>query len=425
MNQATTTEIRPTSCPVRWPRAIIHIDMNAFFASIEQRDHPYLRGKPVAITNGEQGSCIITCSYEARAYGIKTGMRLREARTLCSGLIRRAGRPSHYAEISRQIMHSLEAITPDLEIFSVDEAFLDVTHCQTLYGTPVRIARLAQSKITAVTQLPCSIGLSGDKTTAKYAANLMKPNGFTVIPPWEAKAWLRDVPVTALCGIGKGIGNFLARHGVYTCGDMNKVPIGLLAKRFGNLGRRLWFMCQGADPTSVTTSVAAPKSMGHGKVTPPNTTDKSTILAYFSHMSEKLSSRMRRHNLEAQHFFVGVRTYPFGWIGDHFKTKLPTHDQRELFNLCKQMLFQLWQGQGISQVQLTAVDPRPTQQQLDLFDTTLYTRQNLNRAVDIINARYGRSAIGPARLLNYVPTPNVIAPSFRPSGPRQTIDPKT
>lgn len=288
-----------------WPRAIILVDMNAFFASIEQKDFPELRERPVAVTNGGQGTCIITCSYEARAYGIKTGMRLPEARRLCPKLVQCPSRPHRYAEISRGIMRALHDVTPDMEVYSVDEAFLDVTHCQRLHGSPVRMGEMVRERVWEASGLLCSVGVSGDKTTAKYAAKFKKPNGFTVIPPWEAKDRLRDVPVTELWGIAHGIGNFLARYGVYRCGDIERLPIGILAKRFGNLGRRIWYMCQGADPDPVRPHVPDPKSMGHGKVIPPNTTDRDTVLTYLLHMSEKLAARLRRHDMKAQRFFRG------------------------------------------------------------------------------------------------------------------------
>src|SRR5262245_4120752 len=125
-----------------WKRAIILVDMNAFFASIEQRDRPELRGQPLAITNGQQGNCIITCSYEARAFGIYTGMRLNEAKKKCPHLIQIPAHPERYAVVSQKIMAALNDVTPDMEVFSIDEAFLDVTHCQTLWGTPEKIGLL-------------------------------------------------------------------------------------------------------------------------------------------------------------------------------------------------------------------------------------------------------------------------------------------
>ncbi len=121
---------------LHWQRAIILVDMNAFFASVEQLEHPEWRGRALAVTNGKQGSCVITCSYEARAFGIKTGMRLYEARRLCPDLVQVPANPERYIKVSRDIMEGLAALTPDMEIFSIDEAFLDVTRCQMLFGSP-------------------------------------------------------------------------------------------------------------------------------------------------------------------------------------------------------------------------------------------------------------------------------------------------
>ena len=268
-----------------WERAIILVDMNAFFASIEQNDHPEWQARPIGITNGLRGTCIITSSYEARAWGVKTGMRVKEAQQRCPGFIQVPARPERYAEISTRIMRSLNSITPDVEIFSVDEAFLDVTRCQRLSGTPEQMAqRVKEVVVEASGGALCSIGVSGDKTTAKYAAKLNKPDGMTIIPPWESEERLKDVPVTELCGIAKGVGRFLADRGVYTCGDMASLPIGELARRFGNPGRRIWYMAQGQDPEPLTLKVAAPKSIGHGKVMPPNTTDEDVIMTYIQHM---------------------------------------------------------------------------------------------------------------------------------------------
>ena len=131
----------------------------------------------------------------------------------------------------------------------------------------------------------------GDKTTAKHAAKKDKPDGLFAVPPWESREYLSDVPVMELCGIAKGIGGFLSDRGVYVCGDMKRLPIGELAGRFGNLGRRIWYMAQGQDPEPIRQSVAAPKSIGHGKVMPPNTKSINNGKMYFHHMAEKVAAR--------------------------------------------------------------------------------------------------------------------------------------
>lgn len=410
-----------TYCPLIWPRAIIHVDMNAFFASVEQRDFPELQGKPVAVTNGERGTCIITCSYEARAKGVYTGMRLREARRLCHHIIQRPARPGVYAKVSMAIMQALKDVTPDMEVFSVDEAFLDVSHCQRLHGTPVRMARMAKEKVLQASGLLCSVGVAGDMTTAKFAAKLQKPDGLTVIPPWEARERLYHEPTTALCGVAEGIGSYLAQHGASTCGEVGQLPVSVLARRFGNLGRRIWLMCQGKDPEKIHTDIPAPKSMGHGKVMPPDTRDADVILTFLQHMSEKLGSRLRRHSMRAQHFAIGLKTVN-GWRGAKLKLVRPTDDNHAIYNLCRFVLTNHWHGEGVFQVQVTALDPQTATGQLDLFSNDDNQHADINHVMDSVNQRFGEFSLAPARLLNRSDMPNVIAPAWKPEGHRQTID---
>ena len=407
-----------------WQRAIVFIDMDAFFASIEQKDDPALRGRPVGVTNGAQGTCLITSSYEARAYGIHTGMRLKQARKLCPDLVQCPARPQRYAQVSTAIMSALQDISPDVEVFSVDEAFVDVTHCQRYWKKgPEYIAQLARQHVYQAAGVNCTVGVSGDKTTAKFAAKQVKPDGFRVIPPWQAQEALRDVPVTALCGIGKGVSAFLARYGVHTCGDMQRLPISILGQRFGNPGRRIWYMCQGMDPAKVETRIDAPRSMGHGKVMPPDTRDADVILTYLMHMSEKLGTRLRRNNMEARHFSISLRIN-HGWLGNKYSSVIPTNDSHIITELCERLLVDIWQGEGVHGVQVTALDPRPARQQIEMFDIdpVIANKQaRVNAVMDEINKRYGEFALAPAQLLNRSSMPNVIAPAWKPYGHRQFI----
>ncbi|PLY15522.1 MAG: DNA polymerase IV [Sedimenticola sp.] len=406
-------------CP--WERAIALADMNAFFCSIEQMDHPEWQGKPIGVTNGEIGTCIITCSYEARAWGIRTGMRVKQARAQCPGFIQVAARPERYAEVSTNIMHALIDITPDVEVFSVDEAFLDVTRCQHLHGPPQQIARLIKNTIhEASGGLLCSVGISGDRTTAKYAAKKHKPDGLTVIPPWQAQAVLAPVKVTELCGISTGIGRFLADRGVEVCADMVRLPISELGRRFGNPGRRIWLMCQGLDPAPINPHVPDPQSVGHGKVMPPDTTDPEVIRTFLLHMASKVGARLRRHQLHASRFFIGLRA-ALGWLGGKYPAPFPTHDSAVIRQLCEKMLAEQWHGEGVYQVQVTALDPFPGGLQRDLFKPERDRADQLNAVVDAINHRYGEFALAPARLLLRSSMPNVIAPAWKPFGHRETI----
>ena len=406
-----------------WPRAIIHVDMNAFFASVEQRDFPELRGKPVGVTNGEVGTTLITCSYEARAFGVKTGMRVYEARRLCPGLIQRPARPKAYAAISTRIMHALCDISPDVEVFSVDEAFIDVTHCQRLHGSPERIAQLARQRVYDISGgLPCSIGVAGTKSTAKIASDLKKPNGLTMIPPWEARERLAGVPMEKLCGLGPHIAEFLSRYGARTCGDVARLPLTVLARRYGVIGKYLWLACQGEDADPVAPDVAPPQSIGHGKVLPPHTAAAPVIEVYLRHMCEKVAARMRRYDMQAGWLYVGLRLEASGETVDQLFT-LPygAPDGRQLFELALKFLRCRWRGEAVTHVQITASHLRAASGQLDLFpaeDSRLTRRFG---AIDRINRRYGEFTVAPATLLGRSTMPNVIAPAWRPDGHRQHI----
>jgi DNA polymerase-4 len=407
-----------------WPRAILHIDMNAFFAAVEVRDFPELRGRPIGVTNGEAGSTLITCSYEARARGVKTGMRLAEARQLCPDILQRPARPRAYAEVSTRIMRALTQITPDVEVFSVDEAFLDVTHCQRLHGAPEHMATMARALVSEASGgLPCSIGVAGDKSTAKVASDMQKPDGLTVIPPWEARERLDGVPVDRICGIGPRIRDFLSLYGVKTCGDVARLPVNILVRRYGVVGKHLWLMCQGRDTAPVVQEVAPPKSVGHGKVLPPRTTSARVIETYLRHMCEKVAARLRRYDLQAGRLLVGLR---YGYGGDdgcheEFMIGWGLPDGRRFFALARELLATHWHGEAVTHVQVTATHLRNESGQLELFSPDEVRQVARLSAVDRINGRYGEFAIAPATLLARSTMPNVIAPAWRPDGLRQHI----
>jgi DNA polymerase-4 len=201
---------------------------------------------------------------------------------------------------------------------------------------------------------------------------------------------------------------------------MKNLPIGVLAQRFGNPGKRIWYMAQGKDPEKVITTVAAPKSIGHGKVMPPNTRDRHTLLVYLLHMSEKVSARLRRHQMLSQKFYIGLLADD--WIGVKTHSLFPTDDGQVIYALAQKLLSYHWRGEGIRQVQITALDPKSSQQQLELFsEGAPQDHRNKNKVMDAINTRYGEFALAPGRLLDRSSMPNVIAPAWKPFGHRKTI----
>ena len=223
-----------------------------------------------------------------------------------------------------------------------------------------------------------------------------------------------------LCGVNKGIAGFLAKRGAFTCGNVAKLPISVLAQRFGNPGRRIWYMCQGRDPDKVQTNINAPKSVGHGKVVPPNTRDRDLIYMYLIHMAEKVTHRLRKHAMQAQKYFIGLKCAD-GWVGGKFKTALLGNDSRPVIKLCRNVMYEYWRGEGVYQVQVTALDPQSVKGQLDMFSEDGVKLYQLNKAMDLINERYGEFSIAPANLLDRSAMPNVIAPGWKPYGHRQSI----
>ena len=393
--------------------------MNAFFASVEQLDHPQWRTRPLAITNGEIGTCIITSSYQARAYGVKTGMHISEAKKLCPDLIHTTSRPERYAEVSANIMQALSEFSPVIEIFSVDEAFLDLSGCADLWGDVETIAQKIKSRVFQASGILCSVGISGDKTTAKYAAKIEKPDGLTIIPPWQARESLAGIALTELCGVNNGIANLLMAHGVTRCGDLQKLPISVLGKRFGNPGRRIWLMAQGLDPEPVKTRLPQTQSLGHGKVLPPNTRDINIIQTYLRHMAHKLGERLRKHGLVAQRYLFGLRLYR-GWLKTIERSTLPCDDDQVIYRLGQYWLGQQWRGQGIWQIRIVALDPKKPKQ-ADLFKRKSQQRQRSHQVMDAINEKFGGLTLASARLLDRSSMPDVIAPSWKPTGHRKTV----
>jgi DNA polymerase-4 len=402
-------------------KIFVHVDMNAFFASIEQRDYPDLLGKPIAVTNGQYGSCIITSSYEARAFGIKTGMKIREGRKICPHLIQRSSRPKVYAATSERIMNILASITPDIQIYSVDEAFLELTNCMKIYKEINHVVYKIKDLIYQTEHLKCSIGISFSKSLAKYASKINKPDGITFITEKNYHKYLDNSPIDNLCGVSKGVKYFLNLHGVYKCSDMKNIPISILANRFGNIGRKIWLMANGNDFEGLTPDSVHPKSLGHGKVLMPNTKDRYIIKKIFLRMSNKLSSRLRQSNYESNIFLVAIKIKA-GWVKKKIRIEQSTSDQKEIFNICLFYLNLFDENIGIFQVQVTALSPKRKNIQNDIFSQRNNKNITLEKVLDNINDKFGSDAIKPARLLSdSTDSPDVIAPAWRPSGHRKSV----
>ena len=402
-------------------KIFIHVDMNAFFASIEQRDYPRLLGKPIAVTNGKYGSCIITSSYEARAFGIKTGMKISEGRKICPYLVQRSSRPTVYAATSARIMNILHNITPDIQIYSVDEAFLELTNCMKIYKEINYVAYKIKDLIYESENLKCSIGISFSKSLAKYASKINKPDGITYINKNNYHEYLDNSPIDTLCGVSTGVKSFLNQHGVYKCSDMKKLPISILSNRFGNIGKKIWLMANGNDFEGLISDLNHPKSLGHGKVLKPNTKSSYLIKKVFLRMSNKLAIRLRKSNFESNVFLIGIKIKA-GWIQKKVKIEKATCNRNDIFNICLSYLNLFEKNTGIYQVQVTALNPLKKNTQMDIFSEDNDKSEVLDQALENIYDKFGPETIKPARLISdNTDSPDVIAPAWRPSGYRKSV----
>ena len=402
--------------------------MNAFFASVEQLLDPRLFSKPIAITNGSHGSCIITASYEARAFGVKTGMRFSDARMLCSDLIQISSRSSIYAEFSTRLMRLLyEEFSPDIEVFSVDEAFLDMTHVHHGFTDARLLAQSISHRVFEVLSLPCSVGISGDKTTAKYAASLQKPKGITVIPPFIAASILAPVDVSKICGIGSNTKRYLAKFGALTCGGVSQVPVSILSKKFGVKGQRLWLMCAGKDPDMVKSYVDKPKSMGHSKILPPGIVSRSGLICYLDVMAFNLTYRMLLQNVYAIRFECSIRLINHQAYQLQLNLSMPTRGYEVL---------SVWLKTVVDEISLDAMVKKVSVRAVSLFDVVQYDltypssknygskNPDLDQLLLSVNQRFGRSGLIPARLapvFNQIKSSRVISPSWKGAVPKSKM----
>ena len=347
-------------------------------------------------------------------------MKFIDAKKKCPGLLRCASNPHKYTKVSSSIMKILYNISPDIEIFSIDEDFLDLTRCKKIYSSPLDAAYLIKDKLFRLINLPCSIGLSTNKSNAKFAAKMKKPDGITVISPNESEDILSTYSVKDLCGVSNGIQSFLNYHGVFTCGDMKNIPISILGDRFGNIGRKIWLMAQGKDFDGLKMHINLPKSLGHGKVTIPNLRNEYDIKKILHHMSEKVARRMREHGYESNIFLIGVRK-KHNWVIKKYQTMYYTNYGHDIFKLCLKLIDYNLINSGIYQVQITATNPRPINIQNDLFLENSPNKSCLGYTIDAVNKKFGSLVLQPARLLKKLDSPDVISPSWRPSGYKRSV----
>lgn len=405
-------------------RIIMHIDMNAFFASVEQQNNPALRGKPIVVIGSAKRTVITTASYEARAFGVKTGMNVWQARQKCPQLILVVGDNRKYTWTSAQIFRMMLQFTPLVEVFSIDEAFLDVTGSMGLFGTPERIAFLLKAQIRHRFGITCSIGIAPNKLLAKLASEMKKPDGLTVIPPDAVSRVLETIPAKDLCGIGSKTARQLDLYGIRTCGDLGRFPVEFLKKRFGIIGERLHRMGKGIDDSPVIPAEETEevKSVGHSMTLEKDIEERKEILKFLLQLSEMVGRRARRYNVRGKTVTLSIRYADFDtWVGKQETLREYINRSDEIYKAVVAILDSLVLPQPVRLLGVRLSNLRYGSNQLPLFPEERKRLQLVN-ALDEVNDRFGDFTVTFASLLDGNKAKekgsHVISPAWRPAGIR-------
>jgi DNA polymerase-4 len=386
----------------RWDplqRVIAHIDMDAFFASVEVLDDPDLRGKPVIVGGSSRRGVVSAASYEARAFGVHSAMPLFRARRLCPHGIFLPVRMKRYREISRVVMSCLRSFSPLVEQVSVDEAYIDLTGTEKLFGTPWEAAERIKDDIGRETSLTCSIGISTNKLLAKIASDMHKPGGVTIIPPEEVRRFLAELPIGRVPGIGSRSEEDLAKIGIKRIGDVLKVSPGFLAERFGTFGERLRAIAEG-EAASPVVPFSQPKSVSHEQTLEEDTADAEILRACLIRQAGGVGRRLRRYGLRGKTVVLKIKFADFRQITRSATLDRPTHVGKTIFAEAMKLLEmqRLTRKVRLIGVGVSNLEPAGDSGQRDLFFERKPGEEKwerAERAVDEIVERFGAGALKP------------------------------
>ena len=380
-------------------RAITHVDMDAFYAAVEQRDRPELRGRPVIVGASPTGRGVVSAaSYEARTFGVRSAMPIGRAARLCPEGAFLPVDMEKYQRVSVQIMGILADFSPLVEPVSVDEAFVDLTGTESLFGSPVDAVRQIKRRIHAETRLTASAGLAANKFVAKVASDLEKPDGLVVVAAGDEARFLGALPIERLWGVGKVMAKELRELGFATIGQLQKAPRAVLAKRFGKHGDGLYDLAYGRDDRAVEP-FGVPKSIGAEETFGADCTDHEKLRTTLRAHAERVAAELRDGGYAAGRITVKLRLAPFE---THTRsiTGEPTQDGLELYRRALALLERDPVTRPVRLIGLSAGRLGPAGAgQLDLLDPAALRRERLARVVDRLTARFGDGAVIPATLL--------------------------
>ena len=381
-------------------RTILHVDLDAFFAAVEQRDSPELRGKPVVVGMGggsNDRGVVSAASYEARAFGVHSAMPIRTARRLCPTCVFVPVRGAAYQAASREVMGILRRFTPQVEPISIDEAFLDVTGSRQLFGDGVAIARLIKEAVRGELELTASVGVASTKLVAKIASDLRKPDGLVAVEPGTEAQFLAPLPISRLWGVGASTAAALRDFSVTTIGDLQSLDRSALVRRFGKHGASLVDRAHGVDPDPVDDPDAA-KSVSHETTFDEDTSDPEVLERTLLAMSEGVSGRLRHAGLKAGTITVKVRDSGFNTLTRQRGLPEPTDMTEPIWRLAVELARPEMRGKRIRLLGVAA-SGFGGRQQLGLFEVEDARRRKAIEAADELRERFGTRAVTRARLL--------------------------
>jgi len=381
--------------------AIIHLDMDAFYASVEQHDQPELRGKPVIVGGSRERGVVAACSYEARPFGVRSALPMSRALRLCPEAAVLPVRMARYQEVSRQVFAIFARYTDRIEPLSVDEAFLDVTGCERLFGTPREIAQRIRREVREELGLAISAGVAPNKFLAKLASESAKPDGLLEIAPEAVDAFLLPLPVERIWGVGAKAAQQLHRQGCRTVADLRRLSVAQLTRLFGVWGERLYHLARGEDDRAVSVDTPA-KSYGAEETFTVDLTRLEDLHRELLAQAEKVAARLRRHGQNGRVLTLKVRYADFETLTRRLTLSEPTAHGKTLYRAALDLLQRTEAGEhpvrllGLSVGSLEDATAR----QPALFPDPAEQRQTaLDSALDRLNRRFGQGQVRRGDLL--------------------------
>lgn len=407
----------PKPSTKKWTRIIAHVDMDAFYAAIEVRDDPALAGKPVVVGGGADTRGVVSAaSYEARVFGVHSAMPMAQAVKLCPDLIRLPVDMGKYQSVSRQIMEILRSFSPSVEPLSLDEAFLDLTGTECVFGTPELTARRIKGAIREKTDLIASIGIAPVKFVAKIASDLEKPDGLVVVEPEKLLPFLHPLPISRLWGVGPRTKDALAAIGIRTIGQLARTEVRRLQARFGIHGEHLHRLAHGLDERDVVSDWDA-KSYSHEETFARDQDEPGLLYSVLLDQSVRVARRLRRDGVVGRIVQIKVRYPDFTTLTRQRSFPAATSDEDRIYDVARQLFDQVWTHAPVRLLGVGVSSIRPDGgEAFDLFTPAecVDRRRRLSEAVDRIEERFGRGKVVRARTLRKRSIRGTGSPSDRP-----------